>query len=87
VYDQDEDGLISAEELYELLHSFLGSSYSDHQLQTVVQATMRKVGGGYGAMCMPHAHGMDLSGQQDACEETQGTWHWLTFVHCDPSWH
>jgi Ca2+-binding EF-hand superfamily protein len=48
VYDQDEDGLISAEELYELLHSFLGSSYSDHQLQTVVQATMRQVGDGTG---------------------------------------
>lgn len=40
MYDLDGDNVISAQELYSMLHSILGNAYTDKQLEQVVQRTM-----------------------------------------------
>eukprot|EP00882_Tetradesmus_deserticola_P016736 GHRQ01017893.1.p1 GENE.GHRQ01017893.1~~GHRQ01017893.1.p1 ORF type:complete len:175 (+),score=68.55 GHRQ01017893.1:1739-2263(+) len=40
LYDLDQDGCISAQELYSMLQQIVGEGVSDQQLERVVQATM-----------------------------------------------
>lgn len=40
IYDQDKDGLISSEELFNVLQTLLGNAYPESQLEQVVQNTM-----------------------------------------------
>jgi Ca2+-binding EF-hand superfamily protein len=40
LYDLDQDGCISAQELYSMLQQIVGEGVTDQQLERVVQATM-----------------------------------------------
>ncbi|GFR52184.1 hypothetical protein Agub_g14721 [Astrephomene gubernaculifera] len=40
LYDTDKDGLISSDELFDVLHMLLGNTYPDAQLEQVVYNTM-----------------------------------------------